>query len=182
MTSIDTLLNAARDGDAKAFDDVYERVYGELRALARVVRQGRGTETLNTTALVHEAYLHLVPSRDLEWTNRSHFFGVAARAMRQVLADSARRRMTQKRGGGMIKVELGDHLQESAVPVEQIVEIDEALTRLEALSKRQARIVECRFFAGLNVEETAEIMGLGTATVKRDWRSARAWLTQQLQA
>lgn len=177
---ITALLSAAGNGDATAFDELYERVYGELRALARTVRRGRGEETLNTTALVHEAYLHLLPSRDLDWKDRSHFFGVAARAMRQVLSSAARRKLAEKRGGGAVHVKLEDDAGAVFIPIEQIVSLDEALTRLEALSERQARIVEYRFFAGLSVEETARMLGLGTATVKRDWRSARAWLTQQL--
>ncbi|NNC64757.1 MAG: sigma-70 family RNA polymerase sigma factor [Gammaproteobacteria bacterium] len=182
MNSIETLLQAAGNGDTEAFDELYARVYAELRSLARAVRQGKGTETLNTTALVHEAYLHLLPSSDLDWKDRSHFFGVAARAMRQVLAAAARRRLADKRGGGAVHVELADDQQAVSIPIEQIVGLDEALNRLEAMSERQARIVEFRFFAGFSVDETAEMLGLGTATVKRDWRSARAWLTQQLGA
>lgn len=179
-SSLDTLLRAARDGEKEAFNEVYDRVYGELRLLARAVRRERGIETLNTTALVHEAYLHLVPSRDLNWQDRSHFFGVAARAMRQVLVHAARKQLAQKRGGGALHVELADEHAATTVPVEQIVGLDEALTRLATLSDRQATVVECRFFAGLSVEETAEVLGVGTATVKRDWRAARAWLTNEL--
>jgi RNA polymerase sigma factor (TIGR02999 family) len=180
--SVTALLLAARDGDSQAFDVLYERVYEELRRLARLVRGGRASETLNTTALVHEAYLHLVPSKDLDWQDRTHFFRVAARAMRQVLVHAARRRMAEKRGGGAVTVAFDERLYAAPIRLDDIVALDDALIRLEALDGRQARIVECRFFAGLTVDETAQALGIGTATVKRDWRAARAFLTQVLQA
>ena len=180
IPSITDLLEAARSGDRDAFDALYERVYAQLRRLARVVRQGRASDTLNTTALVHEAYLHLVPSATLSWENRAHFFAVAARAMRQVLVQTARRRLTEKRGGGMVHLTLGDDVQDVPMALTELISMDDALKQLETLDARQARVVECRFFAGLTIEETAEALGVGTATVKRDWRAARAWLTNAL--
>ncbi len=174
------LLQAARYGDVQAFDALYEQVYGELRRLAHVVRDGQPGETLNTTALVHEAYLHLLPSADLSWQDRAHFFSVAARAMRQVLVHSARRRLAEKRGGGAPHVTFHEGLHAPRLYVEDILSLDEALGRLEALDPRKARVIECRYFAGLSVEETAETLGVGSATVKRDWRAARAFLTQAL--
>lgn len=181
LNDITALLGAARDGDTAAFDALYQSVYEELRRLAHVVRRGRAGETLNTTALVHEAYLHLVPSKDLPWHDRAHFFRVAARAMRQVLVHAARRRRAKKRGGDAVKVTFNEHLHKSPILLDEILALDGALARLEALDPRQARIVESRFFAGLSVEETAHTLGIGTATVKRDWRAARAFLTQALQ-
>lgn len=174
------LLHAARDGDARAFDELYARVYGELRRLARVVRAGRAGDTLNTTALVHEAYLHLLPSADIPWQDKAHFFRVAARAMRQVLVQTARRRLAEKRGGAAERVTFNERLHGASVRLEDILSLEDALQRLEALDPRQARVVECRYYAGLTVEETAVALSIGEATVKRDWRASRAFLTQVL--
>jgi RNA polymerase sigma factor (TIGR02999 family) len=180
------LLDAARAGDDEAFDRAFAVVYEELRRLAHHVRRGRASETLNTTALVHEAYVHLLPSQDLKWEGRSHFLGVAARAMRQVLVRAAERRNAAKRGGGVQPVTL-DGIQHgvaagdwSEVQPEQILALDQALQRLAEFSPRQARVVECRFFAGLSVEETAAALDISERSVKRDWQGARAWLTREL--
>ncbi|MGI9182743.1 MAG: ECF-type sigma factor [Longimicrobiaceae bacterium] len=175
------LLRSAADGDHQALDAFFARVYEELRRLASQVRRGRAGETLSTTALVHEAYLKLVPSAEIEWESRAHFFAVAARAMRQVLVSAARRRLAEKRGGGDWLVTLGDSVPSEPVRPERLLALDEALARLAAMDERQARIVEQRFFAGLTVEETAEVLGLSERTVKRDWRAARAWLAAELQ-
>ncbi|QXD17104.1 sigma-70 family RNA polymerase sigma factor [Rhodocaloribacter litoris] len=177
--SVTALLQAAREGDTRAFDALYETIYEELRRLAHRVRSGRGDVTLSTTGLVHEAYLHLIPSKDLNWQDRTHFFRVAARAMRQVLVREARRRKALKRGGGVLTVTFDDRVH-AAVDEDDLLMLDEALSRLEALDTRQARVVECRFFGGLTIEETAEALGVGTATVKRDWRVARAYLVRAL--
>jgi len=174
------LLHDAQAGDADAFDAVYKRVYDELHRLARVVRQGRASHTLNTTALVHEAYLKLMPSQGLAWQDRAHFFRVAARAMRQVLMNAARDRVTQKRGGPALTVQLNDQVHATDVTPERLLMFEDALARLETLSVRQARVVECRFFTGLSVEETAQTLGISTPTVKRDWRAARAFLAVAL--
>lgn len=178
---VTVLLAAARRGDAEAFDVLFEQVYDELHRLAHVVRRGRASATLNTTALVNEAYLHLLPSADLAWQDRAHFFRVAARAMRQVLVGAARKRLAEKRGGGLEQITFDERLHAAPVAIEDILSLDQALLHLEALDPRQARIVECRFFAGLTIEETAEALDVSAATVKRDWRAARAWLTQALQ-
>jgi RNA polymerase sigma factor (TIGR02999 family) len=180
---ITRLLSAASDGDPAAFDEVFRIVYEELRRLARKVRRGQASETLNTTALVHEAYVRLLPSRDLAWESRGHFLGVAARAMRQVLVHAAQRRGAAKRGGGRVDLSLNEAIHggpSRGVEPEQVLALDAALEELEALSERQARVVECRFFAGLTVEETAEALEVSEPTVKRDWRTARAWLARKL--
>jgi len=178
--TVTEMLFAAREGQPGAFDALYERVYDELRRLARVVRRRDSNQTINTTALVHEAYLHLVPSKSLNWQDRTHFFRVAARAMRQVLVQAARRRHAAKRGGNAIKVTFDESIHQSDLNLESVIALDDALKRLSEMDARQAQIVECRFFAGLSVEETAEALSIGPSTVKRDWRAARAWLTHEL--
>lgn len=174
------LLLAAEAGTPGALDRVLPVVYDELKVLAEnVFRRERPDHTLQTTALVHEAYLRLVSVPDLTWRNRRHFFGIAAQAMRQILVDHARRRGANKRDGGRAIT-----LDEDALPVAaaaaDILDVDDALDRLKALSPRAARVVELRFFAGLSIEETAETLDASTATVKRDWLSARAWLQREL--
>lgn len=177
--SVTDLLAAARGGDAGALDRVYALAYEELRGLARAVRRGR-SNSLTTTAIVHEAYLKLIPSRTLEWKDRRHFFGVAARAMRQVLVDAARRRMAAKRGAGALPITLPEDVHSGPVGPTELLDLHAALERLEAMDRRLARMVELRFFAGLSVEDTAQTVGVSTATVKRDWRAARAWLAHAL--
>ncbi len=176
------LLRLARGGDGEAFERAFAAVYGELRRLASMVRQGRAGETLTATALVHEAYLRLMPSAASDWEGRRHFLRVAARAMRQVLAHAARDRLAGKRGGGAVALTLDDALRGTPAPVraEEIVALDEALERLGALDPRQARVVELRWIVGLTAPETADALGVSTPTVERDWRAARAWLTVQL--
>jgi RNA polymerase sigma factor (TIGR02999 family) len=173
------LLDAVREGDSRAHDVLFARVYGELRRLARQVRQGRAGETLRTTALVHEAYLKLIPSSEQRWESRAHFFAVAARAMRQVLVDAARRRQAHKRGAGEQLVSLEEGV---AAPVrsEELLALDEALARLARRNERWVRIVEHRFFAGMTAEETAAVMEVSLRTVEREWRAARAWLGAEL--
>ena len=179
---ITRLLYRARDGDAQAFDDLFQVVYEELRRVARSVRRAGGSDTINTTALVHEAYVKLTPSKSLSWKDRSHFLGVAARAMRQVLVNAAEKRSTQKRGGDQIAVSFDEAKHGQLVSLsEGVIELNQALEVLEAANPRQVRVVECRFFAGLTVEETAEALGVSEPTVKRDWRFARAWLFDQLE-
>jgi RNA polymerase sigma factor (TIGR02999 family) len=156
-------------------------VYGELRALAHQVRGGRGGETLNTTALVHEAYLKLAGASGAAWADRAHFFSLVARAMRQVLVDSARRRLAAKRGGGEWLVSLDESLQGQAIRPAQLLALDEALSRLAEVDPRRAAVVEQRYFAGLTLDETAAVLGRSVATVERDWRTARAWLAVALQ-
>ncbi len=177
--TISELIAGARRGEPQAFNALYAQVYEALRQLAHRMRQKRAT-TLSTTALVHEAYLHLLPSHDLDWQNRTHFFRVAARAMRQVLAHEARRRQAQKRGGGLCTVTFFEALHGTSIPIEEMLTLEQALQELEALDARQARVVECRLLAGMSIEETAEALGISPATVKRDWRIARAFLVRQL--
>ncbi len=175
------LLHAAGEGDRSALDALFARVYEELHRLAHHVRGGRAAQpTLNTTALVHEAYLKLVPSSFQDWQSREHFFRVAARAMRQVLLNAAKARRAQKRGGGDFAVTLGDSIQSAPVRPAELIALDEALDRLAMLDPRSAEIVELRYFTGLTVEETAEVLRVSTPTVKRSWRTARAWLLQEI--
>ena len=179
-SEVTRLLHRARDGDDDAFDALFDVVYQELRGLARSVRRAGASETLNTTALVHEAYVRLIPSKALSWNDRSHFFGVAARAMRQVLVRAAEKRATKKRGGGQVAVPLDEERDGVAFDPHRLIDLDAALSALEKENPRQARVVECRFFAGLSVEETAAALEISEPTVKRDWRFARAWLAEEL--
>lgn len=182
------LLRHARAGDADALDRDVAIVYEELRRIARRVRRGRGTDTLTTTALVHEAYLKLA-GRNREYSDRTHFLAVAARAMRHILIDHARSRQTAKRGGGVRFVDL-DEIEASLTggspfaesKADALVALDDALRRLADQSERQVRIVECRFFAGLSIPETAAALGLSQATVKRSWSVAQAWLYRELRS
>jgi len=176
------LLRRASEGDEEAFEGLFEMVYEELRRLAHGVRRSGAPETINTTELVHEAYMKLTPSRELSWKDRSHFYGVAARAMRQVLVNAAEKRATLKRGGGQVKVSFDEARHGAGISPERVVEVNQALQVLEQANPRQARVVECRFFAGLSVRETAEALRVSEPTVKRDWRFARAWLAQELGA
>lgn len=156
-------------------------VYGELRQLAAShLRSERGDHTLQPTALVHEAYLRLVGQRSVSWANRAHFFGIAAQMMRRVLVDHARRRLAAKRSPGALRIDLGDEAAAAPDRAPELLALDRALTELERLDPRQARVVELRFFAGLSVEETAEVAGVSTATVKREWRTARAFLRHEI--
>jgi RNA polymerase sigma factor (TIGR02999 family) len=171
------LLAAIRDGDREAFDLLYARVYAELRRIAhrRLAGYVPGG-TLNTTALVHEAYLKLVDQAGASVSDRAHFLALASRAMRFVLVDQARARQVQKRGGGAAAVTL-DRLQvASAEPAADLLALDQALDSLHRVSDRQGRLVEYRFFGGLQYDEIAEVMGLSVRTVKREWVKARTWL------
>lgn len=178
--SVTELLAAARDGDPGALERVYGLAYEELRRVARAVRRGRPSSSLTTTALVHEAFLKLVPSRTLEWQDRRHFFGVVARAMRQVLFDAAERRLAAKRGGGAREVSLPEDIHAAPIDPVELLDLHAALQRLGSLDPRLVHLVELRYFAGLTVEDTAQTLGVSTATVKRDWRLARAWLARAL--
>jgi RNA polymerase sigma factor (TIGR02999 family) len=174
------LLSALREGDPDALGALVPLVYAELRRIARIQLRAASGATLNTTAVVHEAYLKLGGAQGLDFADRGHFFAVAATAMRQVLLDHARRHLADKRGGGAAHTLLDD----LEIPVEdraaELVELDQALTRLEELDERTARVVELRFYAGLSVEETAQALDVSAPTVKRDWRRARAFLYREL--
>jgi RNA polymerase sigma-70 factor (ECF subfamily) len=178
--NVTRLLRQLRSGDKDAGAKLIAAVYGELRRLAaRSMRRERPGHTLQPTALVHETFLRLVGEGDVEWQDRAHFFGVAARLMREILVDYARKHGAAKRNGGL-RIPLDDSLIISAGRIEEVLAVDQILGRLEELDPRQSRIVELRFFAGLNVEEIAEVMEISTPTVKREWRSAKAWLHSQL--
>ncbi|MGE0552990.1 MAG: ECF-type sigma factor [Gemmatimonadales bacterium] len=166
-----------RDPD---LDGQFALIYGELKRLAHSLRQGRAGETLDTTALVHEAYLKLAGSETFKLKNRGHFFAVAARAMRQILVDTARRRMALKRGEAAPMVTLDEALHAGELAPAQLLTLNDALTRLEQIDPRRARVVEHRIFAGLSAEETAEVLGVSRPTVDRAWRAARAWLAVEI--
>ena len=174
------LLQRVESGPATV-DDLVPLVYDELRAIAhRQLRTERRDHTLGTTALVNEAYLKLAGHIRIPNSSRAYFFAAVARAMREILVDYARQRNRVKRGGGIAPDTLTDNLADVDVLVDHIIDIDEALTRLEALNPRHARVVECRFFSGLGVEETALALGVSPRTVKQDWALARAWLFRAL--
>ena len=184
------LLEAIRDGDRAALNDLFPLVYEELYAQAhRQRRRWHGDHTVNTTALVHEAYLKLVDQTQIRWNSRTHFLGVAAKAMRHILIDYARQRKRVKRGGGQPHVPFDDvagRLGESGAfslseeKATALVALDATLARLQGLNERQSQIVECRFFGGMTIADTAAFLGLSPATVKRDWRLAQAWLYREM--
>jgi RNA polymerase sigma factor (TIGR02999 family) len=179
--TVTLLLYQAREGSNDAFNRLYESVYEELHRLARLLRYRNRGETLNTTALVHEAYLKLIPGKEQNWQNRAHFFHIAARAMRQVLIKQARYKHAEKRKPGLSNLTFHEEFYNSnQIEPEVLISLDQALTSLEKLNARQAQIVECRFFAGMSIRETAEAFGVSEPTVKREWRLARAWLIREL--
>jgi RNA polymerase sigma factor (TIGR02999 family) len=175
------LLIGWSNGDKAALDKLMPLVYEELRRLARhyMSREHRG-HTLQTTALVNEAYLRLIEQQNVSWQNRAHFFGITARLMRQILVDNARSRQAAKRGGAQVKLSLSKVDRLSSQPDVNLIALDEALGRLETINPQQSRIVELRYFGGLSIEETAEVIGISAATVKRDWSIARAWLRREI--
>jgi RNA polymerase sigma factor (TIGR02999 family) len=174
------LARAGSDGH-QVLDRLFTLIYDELHRIAqRQLRGERADHTLGATDVVHEAYLRLVGRERLEWHDRAHFLAVAASAMRRLLIDHARRRTAEKRGGGRQAVDLTDAMLASAHQDDRLLDLDEALRRLEAVQPRKARVVECRFFAGLSIDETAEALGVARATAARDWTVARAWLHREL--
>lgn len=175
------LLKDGSSGDQAALDKLFPLVYDELRRLASgYMRRERANHTLQTTALVHEAYLRLIGQRDISWKSRIHFFAVAARVMRRVLIDHARTRQYAKRGGGAIRLSLDEVAILSDERADELVALDEALNELAKLDPRQSRIVELRFFGGLTLAETAEVLKISPDTVNRDWNLAKAWLYRQV--
>ena len=173
------LLQEWNAGHEDALERLMPLVYRELRALAaRYMARERSGHTLQPTALVHEAYLRLTAQHSVDWRNRAHFYGIAARLMRRILVDRARRASRSKRGGAMLHVALDGVPVAAEAPLHPVdaVVLDEALRRLEAIDPQQARVVELRYFGGLTLEETAEVLGVSTGTVKRHWSVARAWL------
>ncbi len=181
QTRVTMLLNAASQGDRDAAREVLPLVYDELRKLAqrRLAHVPPG-QTLQATALVHEAYLRVVGDTDPGWQGRGHFFGAAAQAMRDILVERARRRDRIKHGGGRKRVELSDDAVSIDDPGLDMIALDEALKSLEATDPRKARIVMLRFFTGLSIEEIAELLEVSSRTVEREWRFTRAWLSKEL--
>lgn len=179
---ITQLLRDWSEGNQAALDELMPLVYDELRRQAsRYLRKERQGHTLQTTALIHEAYLKLAGQNEIEWQNRSHFFAIASTAMRRILVDHARTRHREKRGGRAEDIPLDDALMIGAQQRNvDLVALDEALVRLERLDRRQAKVVELRFFSGLTNEETADVLGVSNATVRNDWAMAKAWLHGQI--
>lgn len=177
------LLETAENGDENALDQLVPRVYDELRALAHSrLANERHQDSLQTTALVHEVYLRLVDDSRVTQRGRAYFFAAVSRAMRQILVDRARRRLAVKRGEGVELVSLDDDQAAVDAYAAELVDLDEALGRLAARSPRHARVVELRYFAGLSVEQAAEVLGVSPRTVKSDWSMARAWLFTELRS
>jgi RNA polymerase sigma factor (TIGR02999 family) len=188
QTTVSMLLAEVRAGNRSAFDDLVQIVYEELRDLARAQRHGwQGDETLNTTALVNEAYQKLAAQDEPRWESRAHFRSVAARAMRQVLIDYSRARCAAKRGGKLVRMSFdelrvaGSSGELSDQHARLLIALDQSLERLIALDSRQGRVVECRFFGGMTIPDTAEALGVSRATVQRDWLMAKSWLYRDMQ-
>ena len=176
------MLKQWSDGNQSVLNELMPLVYDELRRQAsRYLRRERAGHTLQTTALIHEAYLKLIDQKTVAWQNRSHFFAIAAQAMRRILVDYARERKREKRGGAAENLPIDEAFQIAAKEKGvDLIALDEALTRLAEFDERQARIVELRFFSGLDNDETAQVLGVSNATVRRDWNMAKAWLHRQL--
>ena len=181
-SEVTLLLAEFREGNQEAANRLMTLIYSELRRMAgSYMQRERPGHTLQATALVNEVYIRLVGGETAPWQNRAHFFGIAAHAMREVLLDYARRHIAGKRGSkDAYRVEIDVELRGVSPKIEDVIAIDEALKRLERIDPRQSRLVELRFFAGLDVEEAAEVMGVSPTTVKREWRSAKAWLHREL--
>jgi RNA polymerase sigma factor (TIGR02999 family) len=181
---ITEMLQAWSDGDRAALDQLLPLVYDELhKQAARYFRRERPDHTLQPTALIHEAYLRLIDQREVQWQNRAHFFAVAAQAMRRVLVDYARTHNRDKRGGADAKVSLEEALLLRAESQDiNLLALHEALTHLSEFDEQQSRIVELRYFSGLNIEETAEVLGVSPATISREWQMAKAWLHRELKS
>lgn len=180
-SEVTRLLDAVNGGDGDAMDKLLSVIYDELRAMARArVAHLRPGQTLQATALVHEAYLKLADRPAASWDGRAHFFGAAARAMRDILVDEARRKNRLKRGGDRDRVPFDEQLVIADGSPIDLVALDEALRKLEASNRQRADVVMLRYFAGLSIDRTAEVMGISTATVERHWAFARAWLHREL--
>ena len=182
-SDITALLVDWSKGDKAALDKLFPLVERELHRLAHsYMRKESSDHTLQTTALVNEAYLRLVDQRNTRWQNRAHFFGIAAQIMRRILMNYARDRQRIKRGGGAIQMSLSETDVVSVTKVSELLALDEALDRLAAIDERKAKVVEFRYFGGLSVEETAEVLDVSSITVTRDWNMAKAWLAREIQA
>jgi len=176
------LLNELSEGNNLAIEQILPLVYDELRKISsKYLKDEYRNHTFQTTELVHEAYLKLIGNQKISWQSRAHFFGIAAKTMRQILVDYARKRKAQKRGKGKTKLSLDDAQFVAGESDEQILALDEALKKLENVEERSSKIVELRYFSGLTIEETAELLNISAATVKRDWQFAKAWLYREIQ-
>ena len=177
------LVNWSR-GDQAALEQLMPLVYGELRRLAAAyLRRERSNHTLQSTALVNEAFLRMVQQHEVQWRNRAHFYGIAAQMIRRILVDYARSQHAEKRGAGAVKLELDEAMAAAQkLPDVDLLALNDALDRLGQLDERQSRVVELRFFAGLSIEETAEVMHVSPASIKREWQTARAWLFREMSA
>lgn len=174
-------LREWRGGDSSALENIFPLVYDELRRIARRYRaRENGEHTLQTTEIINEAYLKLVSQSENDWQNRSHFFAVASRVMRNLLVDYARTKNYQKRGSGAEKINLDDAVIFAPAPDARLLALDEALKNLEKLDERKSRLVELRYFGGLSALETAEVLGVSEITVKREWLKAKAWLYREI--
>jgi len=182
-TEVTVLLAKARSGDSSALADVFPLIYDELRRLAQqqLQREPDG-HTLSPTALVHEAYMRLIDYSRMEWQGRAHFMAVASTAMRRILVDHARGHRSAKRGGMLKRISIDDVELGTEDRAELLIAIDDALVRLKEIDARQAQVVECRFFGGMTEEETAEALGIGLRTAKRDWAKAKSWLHREIAA
>jgi RNA polymerase sigma-70 factor (ECF subfamily) len=179
--NVTQMLHDWSNGDRDVLDKLIPIVYEELRhQAARYLRRERPGHTLQTTALIHEAYVRLIEQKNVHWQNRAHFFAIAAQLMRRILVDHARSRQAAKRGGSDIKLPLDEAMVASERREVDLVALDEALERLAAIDLQQSRVVELKFFSGLTVEETAEVLGVSPRTVKRDWNVAKAWLRREI--
>ncbi len=182
QAEITELLRAWGRGDAQALERLTPAVYDELRRIAHgYMRRESPDNSLQATALVHEAYLKLVDGKVAQWQDRAHFFGIAARLMRRILVDAARAKNAEKRGGDVVRMELNESIDESPIPSGQMVRLDDALDALTKFDARKARVVELRFFGGLTVEETAEVLKISAPSVMRDWKLARSWLAREME-
>jgi RNA polymerase sigma factor (TIGR02999 family) len=175
------MLRAARDGEGEALDLLFSEIYGQLKQLAHAQRRHwEGDYTMNTTALAHEAYLKLIKQDQADWDDRAHFMCIASKAMRHILVNYAERRRAEKRGGGIEAVPLDESNPIAPQAAEEILDLHHALERLAEIGGRAVQVVECRFFAGLTIRETASALGVSRTTVERDWMAASAWLRQEL--
>jgi RNA polymerase sigma factor (TIGR02999 family) len=178
---ITQLLFRWREGDRQALDDLLPLVYNELHRLAGYYMRGeRPSHTLQTSALVNEAYLRLAGTEDIRWQNRAHFFAIAAQVMRRILVDHARRRDKQKRGGAVQKVDFDEAMLVSEERAAEVVALDDALKSLAAIDPRKSQLVELRFFGGMSIDETAEVLQVSPGTIMRDWTLAKAWLLREI--
>lgn len=180
-SKITALLQKHSSGNPEALDELIPIVYDKMQQMAQFRLYGeRDDHTISTTALVHEAYLKLIDFDRIDWQNRDHFFGIASQVMRNILVDYAVKQNAQKRGGKQHRVTLGEADAVTEVNLHDILAVHQALERLEEIDNRQVRVVECRFFGGLTIEETSKALGISTPTVSRDWKMARAWLNREL--